>query len=153
MRNFKEGNELSNSAEWEMARERYLVAKGFLDSLGTDTLTIKNQVINAQYMLGRIQLCDSIIPKKNDHLVLMSDAEKFQNNREYVKAMEKLNQAYELAYDRSGVKKNRDDLFKEATRVYQKDLTDYDDMKDLELENQTRLKIEKLNELYKINNR
>jgi len=153
MRNFKEGNELSNSAEWEMARERYLVAKGFLDSLGTDTLTIKNQVINAQYVLGRIQLCDSIIPKKNDHLVLMSDAEKFQNNREYVKAMEKLNQAYELAYDRSGVEKNRDDLFKEATRVYQKDLTDYDDMKDLELENQTRLKIEKLNELYKINNR
>lgn len=148
-RNFKEGNELSAYAEWELARERYQVAKGFLDSLDVDTVKFNNQVINSQYVLGRILLCDSIIPKKNDHLALMSDAEQFLNSREYLKAMEKLNQAYELAYDRSGVENDKVDLFKEAMSIYQKDLLDYIDMKDLEFQNQTRFKIEKLNELYK----
>jgi len=152
-RNFKEGNELSQAAEWELARDRYLVARGFLDSLDLDTVKFNNQLINAQYVKDRIILCESMIPKKNDHLALMSEAEQYERLREYLKAMEKLNQAYDLAYDRSGVERKRRKLYEDAMSIFKKDLLDYKDMKDLEFQNQTQFKIEKLNELYKINDR
>ncbi len=152
-RNFKEGNELSQVAEWELARERYQVARGFLDSLVVDTVKFNNQVINAEYVKGRILMCDSIIPKKSDHLAIMSEAKVFQDNREYLKAMEKLNQAYELAYDRGGVELDRDNLFEKAMSIYKKDLLDFRDMNDLEFQNKTQFKIDKLNELYKIYDR
>lgn len=149
-RNFNEGNDLADKAEYEQARERYRDASRFFDSLNVDNLKMNNLVINALFMNARIQFCDSLIPKKEEYKEAILKAEEFQKQRKYVDAMNALNEAYKLGYGRSGVLLKREELYKLAINEYTKDLSDFKDMKDNELQAITRRKIEKLDAAHNI---
>jgi hypothetical protein len=138
--NFEKGNRFKNSspANYREAITHFRQAQEFSQT-ADDSSAVSMMIAESQQRLALESSHERIISKAESHLA----------GKEFLQAMDALNQAFELKYDSALVQQMMDDLFQLAMSIYQKDLSDYEDMKDLQLQRKTRDRIEKLNAAYK----
>jgi hypothetical protein len=149
-RNFDEGLALENkeAPDFNEALKRYQAARSFFDTLNVNELNVDDTIINIRQVDSLIQSCGNKIPKKDKHEELMRQFENSEKKREYLKAMNFLNEALILDYYSKIVKKKKADLFSKALKVYDNDYKDFDEMKDYKLRDETRIKKNILEEAY-----
>lgn len=133
-KNYREGYDFELNAEYQEALDRYTLALGFFDSLD-----VRQRIAHCQVMVGL----------KDTHQEIIAKAEELARNREYIEAMKVYNEALERKYDSLGVQRKRRDLYQRATVVFEKDLSDYQEMRDQIMIDTTRRRIERLNAAYR----
>ncbi len=136
--NLDKGNRAKRMASYREAIAYFVQAKEFMQTLN-DTVVVDSLIRESE---GRLTL-------EGYHDSIMKKAAAYREYKEYLRAMAELNQALELRFDTTLVQRERRDLFDHAMNVYRKDSADYKDMKDLQLQNKTRQRIDELILLHK----
>jgi hypothetical protein len=141
-RNFKGGETFKNKEypDYEEALKRYQVARTMFDKLNKYELKVDNRIIDTLHVNLLIDTCKNNIPKKNKHEALMRQFENSEKRREYLEAMNFLNDALDLGYDNTNVQKKKDELLKQAMKVYKKDIEDFGEMGDETMRDETTIK-------------
>jgi len=120
--NFEKGSRFKNAAQYREAITHFQQAMEFSQS-AADSGSVNTMIDESRQRLALESSHERIISKAESHMA----------EKEYLKAMDALNQAFRLKYDSALVQQMMDDLFQLAMGIYQKDLSDYEDMKDLQL--------------------
>jgi hypothetical protein len=132
-RNYKEGQRLEENAQYQDAKLKYKAALELVDSLD---------------VTERIAFCKDMIDIKGEYVATIAKADDHLRKREYIEAMRVLNKAYEQGYNRSFVAARRNELYRDAIRIFEKDLRDYNAIPDQNLVEMTRQRIREFNEIY-----
>jgi hypothetical protein len=142
-RNFRGGETYKNKEypDYEEALKRYQVARTMFDKLNKYELKVDNRIIDTLHVNLLIDTCKNNIPKKNKHEELMRQFENSEKRREYLEAMNFLNDALDLGYDNTNVQKKKDELRKQAMKVYKKDIEDFGEMGDETMRDKTTIKM------------
>ncbi len=141
-KNFDDGKAFESQAKYPEAIVHFEQALEFLKQDTAMKRILEPEVIK------RISISKERLNSKSSHDSLISRADNFRAQKEYLMAMAELNEAFNLSYDTTGVQQKRFYLYRHAEGIYQKDLDDYINMKDLQLQARTREKIQLLNETY-----
>lgn len=141
-KNFDDGKAFESQAKYPEAIVHFEQALEFLKQ---DTAMKR---IYEPEVIARITISKDRLNSKSSHDSLISRADNFRAQKEYLLAMAELNEAFKLSYDTTVVQQKRADLYRHAGIIYQKDLDDYERMDDGQLVARTREKIQLLNETY-----
>jgi len=149
-RNFYEGiaQEDKEAPDFKEASISYQAARSFLDTLKIDELIVDGQKISTRKLDSLIRASKSKIPNKGHHEELMRQFENSEKDREYLKAMNFLNDAMRLDYNSKNVQKKKIELYNHAIKVYDNDLKDFVEMEDFKLRDETTIKKNKLTEAF-----
>jgi len=149
-RNFYEGiaQEDKEAPDFKEASISYQAARSFLDTLKIDELIVDGQKISTRKLDSLIRASESKIPNKGHHEELMRQFENSEKDREYLKAMNFLNDAMRLDYNSKNVQKKKIELYNHAIKVYDNDLKDFVEMEDFKLRDETTIKKNKLTEAF-----
>jgi hypothetical protein len=133
--NFTEGKDFMSEAEYLKAAEKF----------GNAYEIIQND--SARILRDNCFKLNSLKEKYEEFKAI---ARRHYNNREFIKAMEAYNDALSTGYNNQEINNLKNNLLREALRVYQKDLQDYEEWGDEAMVSQTHNKIDRIRYLNKI---